>query len=233
MVRKQTHDHGHGHGHGGQRTFLSAAGHDALLPFYDLMARLGGAGRLYDAVVDAVADAVAEVVDVAAGEPPRVLDVGCGTGTVLARLAGRLPGAQLTGADPDERVLRRARRKVARAGGQARWAEAFAQELPFPDGAFDVVVSSMMLHHLVGEAKAEMLAEVRRVLAAGGTFVLADVAGPMRGHRLARHRHGPAPEFTDDLAAPVRAAGLVDVVEVARPTIRFGDVRVLRARRAG
>jgi SAM-dependent methyltransferase len=63
----------------------------------------------------------------------------------------------------------------------------FAQELPYPDGSFDRVFSSLMLHHLDSASKDALLAEVRRVLRPDGLLVLADAVLDEHGHG---HRTG-------------------------------------------
>jgi ubiquinone/menaquinone biosynthesis C-methylase UbiE len=115
----------------------------------------------------------------------RVLDVGCGTGNLLRATGKRHPNVELFGVDPDLKMLARAEGKLRRAGLAARLDRGYAQELAFPDGSFDVVFSSLMLHHLETPAKDEMLAEVRRVLRPDGVLVLADAT--VHGHD---HGHG-------------------------------------------
>jgi ubiquinone/menaquinone biosynthesis C-methylase UbiE len=78
------------------------------------------------------------------------------------------PGADVVGIDPDPLALARAQRKARGLSG-IRFERAYAQELPFADGEFDRVLSSMMLHHLDDDVKAGAAAEIHRVLRPGGT----------------------------------------------------------------
>jgi SAM-dependent methyltransferase len=111
---------------------------------------------LVPAIFTAFADELVE--DVMAGT--RVLDVACGTGIVARRAAAR--GATAVGVDLNEQML-----AVARAAGPAiEWVEADAADLPFPDGAFDVVLCEQGLQFMPDPAAA--VAEMRRVLAPGG-----------------------------------------------------------------
>src|SRR5215218_9704153 len=129
------------------RSYLPAMGRDWLLPVYDTVSRLLGASSLHR-----------QLIEQAGIEPGhRVLDVGCGTGN-LALLAKRLqPRADVVGLDPDPRALDRARRKAERQHIAVRFDHGFAQELPYPDESFDRVLSSLMLHHLEGDARRAML----------------------------------------------------------------------------
>lgn len=98
----------------------------------------------------------------------RVLEIGCGPGDLLMALGRRVPGAELTGIDPDLPALRRARRKASRRNIQVRFERAYADELPYPDDSFDRVLSSYMLHHLDAEQQVAAMREVARVLRPGG-----------------------------------------------------------------
>lgn len=101
--------------------------------------------------------------------PPRnarVLEVGCGRGVALPYFAKRLQPAELVGLDCDPKVLEIAQ---ARAGGVARLVEADVREMPFDDASFDVVFDFGTFFHTPGHG--QMLAEIARVLAPGGTFI--------------------------------------------------------------
>jgi ubiquinone/menaquinone biosynthesis C-methylase UbiE len=156
----------HLHPHGNQHDYLPAAGHDALLPGYDLMARLFGFPKVYAALI-----AQAGVAD-----GHRVLEIGCGTGNLTTRLKRAHQSVDVIGSDPDPLALNRARRKARKLSG-IRFDLAYAQQLPYRDAEFDRVLSSMMLHHLICEAKAAAVAEVFRVLRPGGRLHVVDIGG--------------------------------------------------------
>jgi ubiquinone/menaquinone biosynthesis C-methylase UbiE len=158
-----------------ERDYLPGMGKHYLMPLYDVLHRVSGLARVHEEMI-----ALAGLRD-----GLRVLDVGCGTGNLLRATGKRHRNVELIGLDPDPKMLARAERKIRRAGLTARLDRGFAQDLPFPDASFDVVFSSLMLHHLDTPSKDEMLAEVRRVLRPDGRLVLADAT--THGHD---HEHG-------------------------------------------
>jgi ubiquinone/menaquinone biosynthesis C-methylase UbiE len=206
------------------RTYVPAAGRDWRLPFYDLIAKLLGADAARKLMVEQIAPAPGE----------RVLEVGCGTGTLLLELKRAQPAVEVTGLDPDPKALALARRKAERAGVSIALDEGFGDALPYGDGTFDVVASSFMYHHLKAEEKAGMLREVRRVLKPGGRFHYADFAGPSAGsqgfigHLVHAPRHLRDNE-EERVFAAMEAAGLEDRQVLARRKIRFARVLFLRA----
>jgi ubiquinone/menaquinone biosynthesis C-methylase UbiE len=104
-----------------------------------------------------------------------LLDVGCGTGTLAIEAAGRAGAAgRVAGIDPAPRQIARARSKASRAAVAVDFREAAIEALPFPDGSFDVVTSTLMLHHLPEDLKRKGLAEIHRVLRPGGRVVVCD-----------------------------------------------------------
>jgi len=98
-----------------------------------------------------------------------ILDVGCGTGALLAALASSCPGARLAGVDLSPEMLAIA---AAKLGGAAELREAGAEALPFADAEFDIVVSTSVFHYLRDPHAA--LAEMKRVLRPGGEAVVTD-----------------------------------------------------------
>lgn len=109
----------------------------------------------------------------------RILDVGCGTGT-LTLLAARQLGAQgtITGIDAAPRMIAIAQRKAQAQGSAALFRAAVAESLPFADGTFTVVVNSMFCHHIDLALKRAAFAEMHRVLAPGGRLITADIDRP-------------------------------------------------------
>jgi ubiquinone/menaquinone biosynthesis C-methylase UbiE len=109
----------------------------------------------------------------------RVLDLGCGTATLSIALASRYPGTTIVGLDADGEVLRIARNKSARTGAPVRFDSGHSDRLPYDEGAFDVVASSLFFHQLTREQKQKALAEIFRVLRPGGRLHIADWGKPV------------------------------------------------------
>ena len=208
-----------------RKTYVPGLGHDRLLPLYDPLQKLLG-----------VASAHRPLVDQAENRPgQRVLEIGCGTGN-LAILVKRLhPGAEVVGLDPDPKALARARRKAEREALPVQLNRGFAEDLPYPDGAFDRVLSAFMFHHLEPDGKEKTLHEVRRVLKPDGSVHLLDLGGAtVRSDgvvaRLQHRSERLRDNFGDRIPTLLREAGFSDAMEVAhRVTIFVGRVSYYRA----
>jgi len=145
-----------------------------------------------------------------------VLDVGCGTGS-LALVARRIvgPRGEVHGVDPSPEMIARASDKARKARLVIQFKTGVAESLNYPDGRFDVVLSTVMLHHLPKTIRQQAVREMRRVLKPNGRLVAVDFVrspGPHRGLRAHFHRHGRIDPR--DLEALIKNAGL-DVVESA------------------
>ncbi|HEY4455795.1 MAG TPA: methyltransferase domain-containing protein [Pseudonocardiaceae bacterium] len=103
-----------------------------------------------------------------APNPSAILDVGCGTGSLLRQAAERFPYATRTGVDPAERMIAVA----TEADPSARLIVAPAERLPFNDNEFDLVVSTNSFHNWPDHRAG--ITEIGRVLRPGGTLVLVD-----------------------------------------------------------
>jgi len=106
-----------------------------------------------------------------------ILDVGCGTGTLLARLRNRVSHARLIGVDPSDGMLRLAREKLADEAVDLY--DGTAYQLPLNDQSVDVVTMANMVHYLTRPSVA--CNEARRVLRPGGALAIVDYV--IRGGR--------------------------------------------------
>jgi ubiquinone/menaquinone biosynthesis C-methylase UbiE len=131
--------------------------------------------RVHDAMLDSLVDRL--------DSPREILDVGCGTGRLLRRLAERWPEAELIGADPSEDMVSVARRESSGVAFHV----AGAESLPIETASIDLAVSSISLHHW--DDPTQGLKEIARVLRPGGCLCLADIVLP---RWLARLLHSGA-----------------------------------------
>lgn len=214
-----------------EREYIPGMGKHYLLPFYDVAHHLFGLRPIHQEMITRAG----------LGDGHRVLDVGCGTGNLLRSTGKRYPRVELVGLDPDPKALARAGRKARRAGVTVQLDRGFAQELPYADGSFDRVFSSLMLHHLDGDGKDALLAEVRRVLRPDGVLVLTDMVVDGHGHGhggSVRRPQGRMPEqlrdnVGDAVSQRIAAAGFTVEPTRRAPLRRGGEVGIELARPTG
>ena len=209
---------------------IPALRYDILTPVYDLAIRLTLPERRFRM-------RLIESARIATGH--QVLDLGCGTGTLLVMAARLAPGATFVGVDADERILSRARRKIDGAGLTIRLDRASATDIPYPDGKFDRVLSSLLFHHLTAVEKQCAFEAAFRVLRPGGELHLGDFGAPdTLLERIASYltekigREHVQENYRGMLPAMARAAGFGSVEETGRFTTAFGVLRCLRAIKA-
>jgi ubiquinone/menaquinone biosynthesis C-methylase UbiE len=171
----------------------------------------------------------------------RVLDLGCGTGTLTLLIKSHHPKATVVGLDADPRVLEVARAKAAKAGLSIRLDRGMAFEPPYSHGSFDRVISSLMFHHLTRENKVRTLREAFRVLRPRGELHVADWGKaqnlPMRvAFLLVQMLDGfetTADNVSGVLPELFRMAGFMEVEESARYMTIVGTLSLYGARKPG
>lgn len=161
-----------------------------------------------------------------------LLDVGCGTGGVTIPAKIRVgEGGGAAGIDPAPEMIAVARRKAKRAGVEIDFRVGVIESLPFPDETFDVVTSSLMMHHLPEHLRVKGLAEIRRALKPGGRILIADMMRPSGSFfkrlfiSLVLH-HGHGVQFgIQDLPKLMTEAGFEDVEQLDARFLTIGFVR--------
>lgn len=155
-----------------------------IAPWYDSLCRLIGLGPAFRR----------QTLEVAALQPgERVLDVGCGTGTLTRQAAEAVgPNGQVTGIDPAEDMIRTALLTKPPQPKHLTFHVAAVESLPFGAGEFDVVLLSLVLHHLPLAVKRRGMQEIARVLKPGGRLIVVDFE---RAFRPLGRAAGAVPTF--------------------------------------
>jgi ubiquinone/menaquinone biosynthesis C-methylase UbiE len=168
----------------------------------------------------------------------RVLDLGCGTATLTILIKRTHPLAEVVGLDGDPRILAIARAKAARAGVAITLDHGMAFQIPYPDQAFDRVLSSLVLHHLTTENKQRALREVVRILRPGGELHVVDFGKPHTVwarliSRFMQRFEETADNFKGLLPTMFRQAGFDRVAETARYATLFGTLSLCQGQKPG
>jgi ubiquinone/menaquinone biosynthesis C-methylase UbiE len=189
---------------------------------------LHGTARFYDLMAWAVMlgrERVfrEKVIDLARLRPGEsVLDVGCGTGTLAIAAKRRVgPTGMVYGIDASPEMIARAGRKAKKERAEVVFKIGVVEALPFPDAQFDVVLSTLMLHHLPRKAREQCAREMRRVVKPGGRVLAVDFGGTERKKRglfAHIHRHHGHVKLADIIAV-LSEAGL-NIVESGAVGIR-------------
>lgn len=207
--------------------YIPALSFDWLTPLYDPLLRWGMREETFKR-------ALIRQARIQPGH--RVLDLGCGTGTLTVLIKQLHPSADVVGLDVDPQVLEIARAKADNAGVEITLDHGLAFQLPYPDASFDRVLSSLVLHHLTSENKQRAFREVHRVLQAGGELHVVDFGQPHSAYArlaspLVRRLEEAADNVDGLLPKMMRRAGFEPVDEPARFTTIFGGLSLYRARK--
>jgi ubiquinone/menaquinone biosynthesis C-methylase UbiE len=155
-----------------------------------LSGSMQGWGKSYDTLVGLLSfgqerqlrQATLDLAKIQSGD--QILEVGCGTGTLsLAAKAQAGSQGQVAGIDVAPDMIETAQQKAKRAGLPVQFQVGPIEAIPYPEGQFDLVLSSLMLHHIHGDtAKQQGLHEVYRVLKPGGRLLIVDAVQPKNPH---------------------------------------------------
>lgn len=152
-----------------EQEYIPALGVRALTPFYDFVQRWIVQDTRYK-------NRLIEQAGIQAGH--KVMDLGCGTGTLAIMVKGAQPNAEVFGLDADPEMLKVAHLKTARAALDVKFDQGMAFDLPYPDAFFDRVLSSLVIHHLKTPDKEKTAREIYRVLKPGGRLHVLDFGKP-------------------------------------------------------
>ena len=189
--------------------------------YYDLFGKLISFGR-----DKAIRQKVVQLASPSPGE--NVLDVGCGTGTLAIAIRPRVRQGEVHGIDASPEMIEVAKEKAAKAGAEIDFQVALVEAIPFPDASFDLVTSSLMLHHLPDDLKRKGFAEIRRVLKPGGRFLAMDFAAHSHspiGHLLSIFGHSRGEPIVDVLIPMLKAAEFAEVEAIPTRHKNFAFIR--------
>lgn len=147
------------------KDYVPAFNYDFLTPFYDFFVELLGYGKTQRNMVIDLLNLKSEA---------KLLDVGCGTGSLLILAKERFPQIKMIGIDIDPKVLSIANKKSQKTNLKIEFIQTSSANLPFANSSFNTVVSSLVFHHLPTEIKKQTIIEIHRILKKDGRFLLAD-----------------------------------------------------------
>ena len=171
------------------------------------------------------------------GPGQRVLDLGCGTGTLTIMLARACAQAEVVGLDADPEVIEIARRKITAAGVRVELFQAMAFAPPFEAKSFDRVVSSLVLHHLSRADKQRTFSKLRELLKPDGELHIADWGQAQNalmrlaflGVQLLDGFESTSDNVEGRLIPLLEEAGFESVEETHREMTLFGTLALYRA----
>lgn len=149
--------------------YIPALSFRVLTPFYDFVQKYIVRDIRYKS-------RLIEQAQIQAGQ--RVMDLGCGTGTLAILAKQTQPLAEVLGLDADPEMLKVAQAKKDQKNLEIKFDVGFTNNLPYPDSSFDRVLSSIMIHHLKTPDKEKTAHEIYRVLKPGGQLHVIDFGKP-------------------------------------------------------
>ncbi len=213
-----------------EKTFTPALGNAHFTPLYDLAIAALTRENLWRSRLVAHINPTAE---------DRILDVGCGTGSLAIRLKKTAPDAEMLGIDPDPAVIVRAWKKSEKLGVTINWRIGFLTPALCEEiGQISKAVSCLVLHQTPLEEKNSILSAIHTLLQPGGTLYIADYGLqrtlPMRF--LFRHTVQTIDGIADTqpnadgiLPSLMEASGFEDITELEIIPTATGSISIYRA----
>src|SRR3990167_10836213 len=194
-----------------------------LTPFYDSIIKIFSFDKFYQKIANKIPQ----------DKTVHILDVGCGTANLAIAIKRRSPNAEISGIDPDERILKIAKEKIKKEKLDIKLVKAYAQKLPLREKSFDYVVSSFAVHHIPPNLKDQAFYEMYRVLRSGGTILIIDIGQPK--NLLAKIAgvvfslvEAVGPNLRGFIPKALKEVGFYNVKEVES---KFGLISFYRARK--
>jgi ubiquinone/menaquinone biosynthesis C-methylase UbiE len=208
--------------------YLPALRFPALTRFFDLVINLALPEKRFKQRL---------IEQAAPGPGQRILDLGCGTGTLAIIVNAAQPDAEVIGLDADPEILALARSKAESSGAEVRFDQGLSTELPYEDESFDRVLTTLFFHHLTGVDKRRTAGEIGRVLRRGGELHVADWGRPadplmqvlFNGVRLFDGFERTRDNAAGALPEIFEQGGLARAAETARFRSAFGTLALYRA----
>lgn len=151
--------------------FIPAARFLWLNPIFDSLCSIIGLGKRYRAQV-------IKTLPITKGKKLKVLDAGCGTGSLAVEVKKKYPKIELYAIDIDDSILERAIKKSKKEKVIISFKKTPIQNTEFPENYFDYIYTSLVLHHLKTKDKQKAIKELHRILKRGGTLIVSDFGKP-------------------------------------------------------
>ena len=192
--------------------------------------------KYYDTVVGIISlgrerrfrKAALELVDIEPGM--NILDVGCGTGSLTIEARRKLGSeGRVVGIDPSSNMIDLAQGKAAKAGVGIDFQVGVIEKMDFPDDYFELVLSSLMMHHLPDELKQAGLQEVLRLLKPNGTLLIIEL--DPSAFSLASLIHGHSSKLSAQLENVRQHLESAGYVSIESGNLKFRGFSYLRSRK--